>query len=154
MDADAFVADLSFNMAQYLAENNKYCFIAESGGSGAPWNVNAGVFFLNLDDADGRLLVHDWLAKFESLVPKEYLASHDGKWDEYKNDQALLYEVLKSNPSILQKTKKEDGKLFNYVDGRFIKQAIRANFPDENKRMNWIQNETRKILDASALAPA
>lgn len=149
MDADAFVVDFLFNINQYLLDNSQYCLIACTGGSTTPWDINAGVFFLNLADADGCALARDWLARFEMLVPEAYLASHQAKWgDAVPDDQQILYEVLKNNPNLLRRTKKEDdGNLFNYRDGRFIKQATRESFTDAPDRMNWIRNETRAILD-------
>src|SRR5262249_39065717 len=54
MDADAFVADLSFDLRAYIVENSKYCFMAAGGGSSTPWDINSGSFLINLGDPNGR----------------------------------------------------------------------------------------------------
>ncbi len=148
-DADAFVADLTYDISAYLAENSQYCLIGRTGGSASPWNLNAGILLINLDDPLGSTFVRDWLAHFNDLVPVNYLLNADSKWDEYPNDQDLMYECIKANPDLMRKTKREEGKVFNYRDGEFMKQAIRAAFPDLQSRTIYIRKETDKILGAS-----
>ena len=150
-DADAFVADLKYDISTYLLENCQYSLIGRTGGSAAPWNLNAGILFINLDDPLGRAFVADWLARFTASVPDHYLRNPAAKWDEYPNDQDLMYECIKANPDLMQKTKREEGKIFNYRDGAFMKQAIRAGFPDLRSRMNYVRRETDKILGTFAV---
>ncbi len=153
LDADAFVADWSFDIDAYLDANKDRCLIAATGGSSTPWDVNDGVLFLDLGSSDGRLLVWEWLAKFRSLIPEWYLTSPDAKWDQCPNDQDLLYEALKTG-SLLEKIRKEeDGDLFNYRDGRFIRQATRGSFTNEEQRLAWIREQVRSILERNPAQP-
>ena len=156
MDADAFVSDFLFDIKDYILSSLPYCFIACTGGSQTPWDLNAGVFFLNLADPDGRALARDWLIRFEALVPDSFLASPDATWGTgIPDDQQLLYEVLKNNDNLLAKTKKEeDGNLFNYRTGRFIKQATRESFLNMQQRLDFIRAETIRILEnAKSIMP-
>jgi hypothetical protein len=162
VDADAFVVDLAFDLRAYLRANSEYCLIGATGGNDTPWNLNAGILFINFGDADGRAFVIDWLARFNAVVPAAFLASPEAAWDDDLNDQALMYDCIRLNPDILRKTKKEDRGLFNYRDAAFIKQAIRAGFPGLSERMQWIHSEIAKVVgpeaapkdDAAAVHPA
>jgi hypothetical protein len=153
LDADAYVIDFEFDLRSYLNDNAGYCLlISPGGGSDTPWDVNAGVFFVNLGDSGGRAFVEDWAARFKDMVPDEYLADPAAKWDEYPNDQTILYECLQHCGDLLKKTKIERSDLFNYTNGRFIRQAIRAGFNDLRSRTDWIRTDTRKHL--AHFAPA
>lgn len=52
LDADAFVADLAFDLRSYFQENEVFVLM---GGPAAPasWAINAGVFSIDLSDGDG-----------------------------------------------------------------------------------------------------
>jgi hypothetical protein len=154
LDADAFVVDLSFDLPGYLASNGECCFFAATGGSTTPWDVNSGVFFLDLGDPDGRAMATDWLARFVAAVPDSYLFNPESKWDEYPNDQGLLYDCLRANKgALLKRTKKETRGLYNYRSGTFIRQAIRAGFGSLASRLDWIETETKQVLAAAAALP-
>ena len=146
VDADAFISDLSFNLHDYLRENSSYCLIGGPSSTEDAWNINAGIFFLNFGDADGRALVSKWLAMMTQKVPSDYLDNPQSVWDEFPNDQWLLHECLKTSDILTSKTKKETRGIFNYRDGRYIKQAIRADFYDIEDRVTWIRAETRRVL--------
>ena len=148
LDADAFMADLDFDIRDYLAENERYCLIGAVGGE-QPWNINSGVFFLNLGDEEGRQLVADYLACFHDTIPASCLTSPEAKWDDYPDDQPLLHSCISKRPTLAAKTKKEEWGVFNYA-GRFIKQATRQMLPDPNARIDWIRGEIERVI-ASAI---
>ena len=120
--------------------------IGASGGSHAPWNLNSGILFINLGDPTGRAFVTDWMARFRAEVPLDYLASPGSQWDEFPNDQALMYECIKYVPGLMPKTKREDDPVFNYHNGRFMWQAIRAGHPDMSTRLDWVRAATSRVL--------
>ena len=70
-DADAFVADLGYDVRHYLTTNSEYRLIGATGGSEAPWNINSGILFINFGDPTGRAFVADWMERFENEVPSE-----------------------------------------------------------------------------------
>jgi hypothetical protein len=150
IDADAFIADMDFDFRRYLAQNAAYCLIGTTGGSATPWDINAGVLFINLGDPEGHVFVREWQKQFYDKVPQSYLADESSVWDEYPNDQTLMYEVLKSNPRLLIKTKREDSANYNYVDGRVIRQALRASFRDLRSRTNWVREQVGMVLGSAA----
>lgn len=145
LDADAFVTDLAFDLRAYLRENSSYCLIGAPGGD-AEWNINAGVLFLNLGEPTGAALVSDWLGRFRASVPAAYLADPNAVWDDFPNDQVLLHQCVQLNPVLFAKTKKEQSGIFNYVDGGFVRQAIRESFYDLAERVRWVRSETDRIM--------
>lgn len=150
-DADAFVNNMNFDIRSYLKENDRFCLIGATGGSDAPWNINAGILFINLGDEQGREYVADWHFRFTRDVTASYLLNPESKWDDEPNDQELMYECIKGNPRLMAKTKREEAAIFNYKNGAFMRQAIRAGYPSFESRMNWIKQETDSILGNAAL---
>jgi hypothetical protein len=147
-DADAFVVDFSFDIFGYLTENSDYCLIGASGGSEAPWNLNSGILFIDLNDPTGRAFVADWMMRFQDELPLDHLASPTAEWDEFPNDQALMYECIKNVPGLMAKTKREEANIFNYHNGQFMRQAIRVGYQDMEGRLNWIRTVTNSVWDA------
>jgi SAM-dependent methyltransferase len=145
-DADAFVVDLSFDVLDYLDENSDYCLIGASGGSDAPWNLNSGILFINLADPIGRAFVADWMTRFRIDVPLDYLADASAKWDEYPNDQDIMYQCIKHVPGLMAKTKREDPAIFNYTSGRFMWQAIRTPERDVASRIEIIRSKVTAVM--------
>ncbi len=154
IDADAFVADFTFDLRAYLARHDGCALIGTTGGSATPWDLNAGVLFINFHDDEGRGFVRDWLARFDASIPASYLSRADAEWDEFPNDQTLMYECLKARPQLLARVRKEEAGLFNYNSGSFIKQAIRAGFHDLRDRLRWIGEQTARVMAALAPPPA
>ena len=152
LDADAFVADLDFNIKHYLADNQEYCLVGTTGGSTTPWDINSGVLFINLGDPDGQTFIREWKKQFYAKVPPTYLNNGQSAWDEYPNDQDLMYECLKDNADLLRKTKREDVSKFNYTDGRIIRQALRASFLTLQGRTNWVREQVGIVLGSTAVA--
>lgn len=150
-DADAFVCNFLYDITQYLKANESYCLIGATGGSDAPWNLNSGILFINLGDPVGRAFIVDWLDRFQSDVPTSYLASSNAEWDEYPNDQGIMYDCIQNVPGLMAKTKREEGLIFNYHDGLFMKQAIRAGHPDMASRLNWIKSSTQVVMQQAKI---
>src|SRR6516164_5460781 len=57
LDADAYIYDLSFNIRQYLAAIHEPFIFAPGGTSGQKWDVNDGVFLINLNAPASRKLI-------------------------------------------------------------------------------------------------
>jgi SAM-dependent methyltransferase len=144
-DADSFVSDFSFDIIEYLKNNREYCLIGATGGSDAPWNLNSGILFINLGDPLGRAFPADWLERFLAEVPQSYLDNSRSEWDEFPNDQALMYECIKYVPGLMAKTKREDQPIFNYHNGQFMKQALRAGHDNMAGRLEWIKTTSAGI---------
>ncbi len=125
LDADAFIADLDFDLRNYLADKNEFALIAAPGGPPRVWwNMNDGVFLINLGNPVGRQIIRDWAIRF-AMITDEQLQNAEA-WGSVPSDQPLLHEVLQSIPDGNKYTLVEDAsRLLNY-NGRFIKQVLRA----------------------------
>jgi hypothetical protein len=149
-DADAIIVDFDFDLLAYLEANSQYCLIGATGGSDAPWNLNAGILMINLGDPEGRSFVLDWRVRFDSKIPDDFLEDPNSKWDEKPNDQDLMYDCIRDVPGLMPKTKREEGRVFNYSDGSFMKQAIRAAHPTLEARTSWLRQQAARVLDRSS----
>ena len=128
MDADSFIADIEFDLSDYLSDKSEVALIAAHSGIQPPkwFDVNSGVFLVNLSHPRGRELIKNWYDGFMAILENELQAAE--LWDEIPNDQILLHEAMTSTPGledhvIIQRTYP---MLLNYGNGRFIRQILRT----------------------------
>ena len=137
MDADAYVYDLDFELRGYLANKaDQSAIMATIPDQPVPWSINSGVLFFNLGHPQGVALVKEWKRRFMA-VPDETLRDLTSVWDDI-NDQIMLYSSLHENEALRTSVYFEDAKLFNHVQGRFIRQFL-------NSLDNNIETRTEKI---------
>lgn len=153
VDADAYIADLSFDIGAYLAERNEYALIAAPSGLTPPrwWDINNGVFAINLSHAKGRELVDLWFEKF--MAPPLDVLCAEQVWGEVIDDQTILHESLNDIDGFEEALLRDEG-VFNW-DSRFIRQVVRDAAPMwlRVKRIEEAVNESLAAagLDTSAL---
>lgn len=131
LDADAFVADLEFDLEEYLHSKGDAAFIVAPSGRQPPrwWHCNAGVFVINLGHATGRATVRVWNELFAEisdaqLQPAVLWSALDS--ENMADDQVLLHRALQSVPSAKTPTRLDDERMLNCSNGRFIRQVLRA----------------------------
>lgn len=138
VDADAVIRQLDFDLRRYLGKRQQHALIAAPGGEG-DWNVNAGVFFLNLDDARGRAIAQRWIDAVDRAVPLEMLEATAEPWGrlpdgrEFPDDQHLLQMILMTDDELRGGLLMEREPIFNYGNGRFIRQFVRATGDAEDR---------------------
>jgi len=153
---DAYIADLSFDIGAYLAERNQYALIAAPSGLTPPrwWDINAGVFAINLGHAKGRELVDLWFEKF--MAPPLDVLSAEQVWGDVIDDQAILHDSLNAIDGFEAALLRDEGAhpVFNW-DSRFIRQVVRDAAPMwlRIKRIEEAVNQSLAAagLDTSAL---
>jgi hypothetical protein len=125
LDADAFVADLNFDLINYLADKGDTALIAAPGGQSFWWAVNAGVLFLNLGHPLGQAIVREWHSAFGAITDDELRVGVG--WSAVPDDQSLLHQVLRTMPYVENHilVDRAHPPLINY-EGRFIKQVLRV----------------------------
>ena len=158
MDADAYVCDLDFPVADYLASHSNSAGIFARVHHSAPyWDVNSGVFFLNADHPLARRLVEDWIDGHESAFSrKEFLINRFPEMDIRLDDQGLLNEMLIANPDWQSALHYESLSLINSIEASFLRHHLRARTPNLEQRIKSIRREVDEIfsMDAKkALAP-
>lgn len=153
VDADAFVRDFTFSLSEYISTLPvDICFVAAPGANSARWDINAGVFLINLGSDYGKLIVRAWQELLGAHVPDRSLRAVSQPWgklpsgDVIINDQTLLHWVFMENPALLEMLHIETS-LLNYSHGRFIAQIIRRVGLTAEERLH----EIRLACAASAL---
>lgn len=121
LDADAFVADLDFDLDLYLQDKRQFSIIAATGGSSGWWCINDGVFLINMDSPISHEIINAWYDRFLLISDDDLKAAKN--WDDIENDQDMLQKILESM-GFTESIFKENGNILNY-DGRFIKQIMR-----------------------------
>lgn len=152
MDADAFIADLDFDLAGYLADKKSLAFIAATdrpGLCGRPyWLVNAGVFLINLASPAARKIVYNWAERLSAISDQQLQDAVE--WSQLVNDQDMLQGILRDLPGAPEFTLTVRGKpnLINYHDGTFIGQILRTN-ESFQERIERLRLETDRVLGSS-----
>jgi hypothetical protein len=138
VDADAVIRQTMFDIRRYLGRRAQHALIAAPGGE-QDWNINAGVFFLNLGDERGRIIAQRWIAAVGRAVSDEMLETTVEPWGrlpdgrDFPDDQHLLQMVLCDDEALKAGLLIERDPIFNYRSGRFISQFIRATGAPEDR---------------------
>ncbi len=145
MDADAFVADLDFDLDAYLADKGERAAVmTPSNATQHWWDVNNGVLMFNLRHPLAHRLVARWKAAFETRLPDALLADLQG-WSN-PNDQEMLQEIIVDDAEIAAAIHFESPLLFNSLEGRFIRQVLREQIPDFPERTRVICDQVEGVL--------
>jgi len=145
MDADAYVNDLDFDLRGYLEDKqDRSAIMATIPGETVPWHINSGVLFFNLDHPGGLALIVEWKRRFME-ISDERLRSLETVWDA-ENDQIMLYKALNEDPALRDAVHFEDARLFNHVNGRFIRQFLNSLDGDIHSRTEKIEMAVRAVM--------
>lgn len=153
LDADAFIADLDFDIRAYLRDKADVAMVIATDNASAAdrpfWAVNAGTFLINLGHPLGQQIVYDWADRFDDVADKDLLNPGEWRFD----DQGLLTDVLRTLPggeaAVL--TLRDYPNLINYSRGIFISQLMRADHRRLDERERQLRAETDRVL---GLGPA
>lgn len=154
MDADAYIYDLGFDLKGFLSSQKHSAFLfarADSAENCPYWNVNAGVFFANLSHPICGAIIRQWKDFYDVFYSSEDYKQATA-WDDIKNDQTVLHQVLKCVAYDKYVTSTVEYKhIFNDSSARFIRQILRDDpeSVDEKsfrKRMEKIQNDVTLVL--------
>lgn len=138
IDADAFIVDKSFNVREYLAGYPDSVMIAAPSGLQPQqwWDINNGVFALNLGSEHGKQIVESWYNRI-LLVDDNSLLKEEN-WGDAVDDQHQLHIVLRESPE-LEPLVVHDRTNLN-GNARFIQQIMRvdADFEARIKKISQI----------------
>ena len=151
MDADAYIYDMDFDLRQYLASFGGKAFIASpSGSTDNFWDINNGVFFINLSHPAGRYILRRWKAAYECASDQYVHAAHD--WNMGLDDQAMLHQVLQDNSHLFHEIAHSAWELVNSPSASFIRQYLRAMQQDLPTRIAAIREEVNGVLARAGVA--
>jgi hypothetical protein len=162
IDADAVVADMGRRLEDIIFEGNNVnmAFIFCKGCADELYDINAGVFFMNVNGAFARPVISTWKSLFESICSQRILYLAKQPWSLAAGqlliqDQSLLEYVFRmyNNFGVLSAFLKtymgSDANKFNY-DGTFIQQNIRPhqgrNGTDIDNRIAVAKHHAMSIL--------
>lgn len=151
IDADAYIQDLDFDLAAYLAgKADRAAIFATSGVTGEAWDVNAGVAFINLGHPLGRELVRLWA---ESLAAHSDDFLRDAaEWIGPGNDQDLLHQLLRNEPAIADVVLVEQMAFINGPHASFIRQHLRTMATSFEERLRGLSVAVAETLRRSGQA--
>jgi hypothetical protein len=152
LDADAYVADLGFDLHGFLASRAHRSILGVLGHNKALSDINAGVVFFNFAHPDTGFILNEWHRLFMEEVTDEMMVNSPEGWSFAPNDQDLLQRVLAENlmrlwPGIGI----EERSLMNAVNARFIRQILRRDAPSLEERMARARADITRIAAAAGL---
>ena len=127
LDADSYICSLTFDLREYLADKGDYALIAALSGAQPQlwWNINDGVFLLNLDHPKTNDIVASWLEKF--MAVPEFDLKRAYTWNMISGGQALLQSVLQEDEGLRDVVYvDEHSKTINSPHAVFVRQVLRA----------------------------
>jgi hypothetical protein len=131
LDADAVIRQPGFDLRRYLGKRYGAALIAAPGGP-ERWNINDGVFFLNLGHPHGRAIARRWRESVHDTISEALLRDSPLPWQvlpdgrAFPDDQHLLQMVLRDDHTLSAALLVERGGLINLSNGRFIRQFLRT----------------------------
>lgn len=145
LDADAYVVNFQFDLKSYLADKASLAAVFAPGANQGWWDVNAGVFMINLDSDQARKLIIRWNELFDS-IPDECF-SLDAAWGEsFPEDQNILQGILQDGHSSDQ-FHIEQKELINSPHASFIRTYMRSHTSGGlADRLTWIRLDIESTL--------
>jgi hypothetical protein len=154
LDADAFVVDLTFDLAAYLGQHADAPLIARAViPERAPtWNINAGVLMFNMSHPQTARLITAWKRLFD-LWRMAGLLRLPPRMAPV-NDQILLHWALRLNPGFIRAIRFEHPDFINGALSSFIVQFLRADVQDFDLRISLVAQRVAQAFAASGIDPA
>lgn len=153
MDADSYVVDLGFDLEAYLIDKGDVAFVAAHSGVQPPrwFDVNNGVFLINLGHAKGKELVKRWHARFMAISDADIGAAD--VWGDIENDQALLHLAMQDIPDLESHSIVDMShlKLLNYETGRFIRQILREDGGTIEERAAAMLSDVKAVMSSQGM---
>ncbi|WP_162140507.1 DUF4214 domain-containing protein [Sphingomonas sp. PR090111-T3T-6A] len=145
MDADAFVHDLDFDLAAYLASKGDVAgILTPMGDDCQPWEINNGVALFNLSHPIGRRIIEEWHARY--MAVSDDTLRQLTEWPGDINDQTFLFEILDDSAEIRDAFFFGDRMLLNHPYATFIRQILRAYMPIQADRHQVVRMAVKEIL--------
>ena len=154
LDADAFVVDLTFDLAAYLERHADAPLIARAViPTRAPtWNINAGVLMFNMKHPQTRWLIKAWKRLFDFCCAAGLLRLPPRLAPV--NDQIPLHWTLRLNPALKRAIRFEHPNFINGAQSSFIVQFLRSDVEDFELRISLISERVRLAFAAAGIDPA
>ena len=144
VDADAFVYDLQFDLHRYLTAISEPFIFAPGGTTGQKWDVNDGVFLINLGAPLSRKLIRLWYENFMSTTEEQLRQAKD--WYNVMSCQPRLHKIFQANPDLMNSIRLEPREFLNHWNASFVRQILRSNAVSFQERVQKIRSDVDEVL--------
>jgi hypothetical protein len=146
IDADAAILDLDFDL-RWLIPLRPFSMIAcNSGTTPRKWDVNSGVFLLNLGSPGGRTIMERWYASVMEIPDEQLRRTAQWAGGPIKGDQARLHNILAADVTLMR------GLFLTPIsilqDGVFVKHYLRASGLSIAEREDALRRHADALLGA------
>lgn len=125
LDADAFVFDHDFDVRRIITDGEGDYYFSPGGLTGEKWDVNDGVFLVDLGSEAGKALVYAWYDHF--MGTSEESLREASEWQMVPSDQPRLHEILSNSPDLLDRLVHVPREVLNNEEASFVRQVLRSN---------------------------
>jgi hypothetical protein len=143
LDADAYIYDPKFDVRDIMLKD-EHALLASPGGFKGQWDINDGVFLLNLGAEKGRKIANLWFQHFMSTTDEQLKGARN--WQDVPSDQPRLHSILQKNPDLENSVLHLSHKIFNHVDASFVRQVLRSNAKNVDDRLSRIVADVAESL--------
>jgi Domain of unknown function (DUF4214) len=150
LDGDAYIVDLDFDVRAYLRDKADRALVIAQAEADAPWwNVNSGVFMINLGSPVGRRIVLGWSERLDAISDEE-LVRYKARSLE-RGDQRLLALTLKDMPELEDHVEidRATPPVINYESGSFIRHQMRP-YGSWQQRLKRVRADVAAVLGVAA----
>ncbi len=150
LDADAWIEDQDFDVSAYLEQyEDRAAIFTTALASDNWWDVNAGVFFLNLSNETARRFAREWHDRCLEAWPR--IADVTNFPVGGPDDQSILHEILGASTEYEGAMRVESPDLVNSAWAQFIRQHLRSNSRDMRSRVSHIKDEVSRVLSGGQI---
>ena len=145
VDADGFIVNLHFDIHEYLDRNSKKALIIPRSrvNDDVYWEINDGIFFINLANKNARIIIESWYKEFMSIEDNDLKRCDD--WVGIPNDQDLLQKVLKENMELEPYVVHDNVNIYG-TGSKFIRQILRVDAPTYIQRLRMVEGLVFAVL--------
>ena len=147
LDADAYIYDLCFDICRYLADVPEPFIFAPGGTSRQKWDVNDGVFLINLNAPASRKLVRLWYENFMATTDDDLKRARE--WHTIQSDQPRLHDVFQVNVDLMDAIRHEPREFLNHWNASFVRQILRSNAKSFEERVQRIKQDVHEVTRKS-----
>ena len=149
MDADAWIEDLAFDLPAYLAPRDHLAgLFTPSLATDHWWDINTGVFLLNLSHPVARELAALWRKEIDRFWDR--IGPLEAFPPAGPDDQSILHDILRERPEFEPAFELCSPDLINSEWAQVIRQHLRSNAIDMDARLGRIKSEVARVLRSQA----
>lgn len=149
LDADAYIYGHDFDVRELISGADGDYFFAPGGISGEKWDVNDGVFLINLGSDAGKALAERWYRHFMDTPDAALRQAKD--WQMVPSDQPRLHDIFRRNPDLLERLALVPREVFNDERASFVRQVLRSNASTHSERIQKLRSGVAEVLEKEGI---